>query len=124
MNRLFRCFDDTERLTLPMTRIVKFAMATAVRLDEICRVEWADLDVDRRMLLIRDRKDPRNKTGNDQRIPLFAALGFTAWALVKERAKVCPSPVAGSLILALSDKVSGTGGRMLSADGAWCGGTV
>ena len=36
-----------------------------------------DLVVDRRMLLIRGRKDPRNKTGNDQRIPLF-----TAWALV------------------------------------------
>ena len=56
MNRLFRCFDDNERLTLPMTRIVKFAVATAMRLDEICRVEWTDLDVDRRMLLIRDRK--------------------------------------------------------------------
>ena len=77
LNRLFRCFDDNERLTLPMTRIVKFAMATAMRLDEICRVAWTDLDVDRRMLMIRDRKDPRNKTGNDQRTPLFAA-----WALV------------------------------------------
>ncbi len=74
LNRLFRCFDDNERLTLPMTRIVKFAVATAMRLDEICRVEWSDLDVDRWMLLIRDRKDPRNKTGNDQRIPLFAAI--------------------------------------------------
>lgn len=81
LNRLFRCFDDNERLSLPMTRIVKFAVATAMRLDEICRVEWTDLDVDRRMLMIRDRKDPRNKTGNDQRIPLFAATGFDAWAL-------------------------------------------
>ncbi|AAV95648.1 site-specific recombinase, phage integrase family [Ruegeria pomeroyi DSS-3] len=87
LNRLFRCFDDNERLTLPMTRIVKFAVATAMRLDEICRVEWADLDVDHRTLLIRDRKDPRNKTGNDQRIPLFAATGFDAWALVTEQAK-------------------------------------
>jgi len=65
LNRLFRCFDDNERMTLPMTRIVKFAVATAMRLDEICRVEWTDLDVDRRMLLIRDRKDPRNKTRPD-----------------------------------------------------------
>lgn len=65
-----------------MTRIVKFAVATAMRLDEICRVEWTDLDGDRRMLMIRDRKDPRNKTGNDQRIPLFGATGFDAWALV------------------------------------------
>ena len=87
LNRLFRCFDDNERLTLPMTRIVKFAVATAMRLDEICRVECTDLDVDRRMLLIRGRKDPRNKTGNDQRITLFAATGFDAWALVTEQAK-------------------------------------
>lgn len=26
--------------------------------------------------------DPRNKTGNDQRISLFAATGIDAWALV------------------------------------------
>ena len=30
LNRLFRCFDDNERLTLPMTRIVQFAVATAM----------------------------------------------------------------------------------------------
>ncbi|MFD3191825.1 hypothetical protein ACFMPD_16375 [Sedimentitalea sp. HM32M-2] len=69
MNRLFRCFDDHERLTTPMTRSVKCAVATAMRLDEICRVEWTDLDVDRRMLLIRDRKDPRNKTGTTSGSP-------------------------------------------------------
>lgn len=87
LNRLFRCFDDNERLTLPMTRIVQFAVATAMRLDEICRVEWRDLDVERRMLLIRDRKNPCNKTGNDQRIPLFDATGFDAWALVMAQGK-------------------------------------
>lgn len=87
LNRLFQCFDENARLTLPMSRIVQFAVATAMRLDEICRVEWRDLDVDRRMLLIRDRKDPRKKTGNDQRIPLFAATGFDAWALIAAQAK-------------------------------------
>ncbi|RVA26375.1 site-specific integrase, partial [Mesorhizobium sp. M7A.F.Ca.US.001.01.1.1] len=38
-----------------------------------------------RMLLIRDRKDPRNKKGNNQRIPLFAATGYDAWAIVEEQ---------------------------------------
>ena len=37
-NRLFRCFDDNERLTLRLTRNVRFAVATAMRLDEICRL--------------------------------------------------------------------------------------
>lgn len=87
LGRLFRCLDENARLTMPMTRIVQFAIATAMRLDEICRADWSDLDIDRRMLLIRDRKDPRNKAGNDQRIPLFAATGFDAWVLVMAQAK-------------------------------------
>ena len=92
-NRLFRCFNDNARLTMPMTRIVKSAIATALRLDEICRVDWSDLDAGRRMLLIRDRKDPRKKkSGNDQRIPLFAATGFDAWALAMEQAKDIRTP--------------------------------
>jgi len=41
-----------------------------MRQDEICRVEWPDFDGENKMLLIRDRKDPRRKNGNDQRIPL------------------------------------------------------
>lgn len=87
LSRLFRCFDENTRLTMPMTRIVQFAIATAMQLNEICRADWSELDIDRRMLLIRDRKDPRNKAGNDQRIPRFAATGFDAWALVMARAK-------------------------------------
>ena len=86
LNRLDKFFDANSRLTIPMSRIIQFAVATAMRLDEICRVSWHDLDPERRMLLIRDRKDPRNKPGNDQRIPLFAATGFDAWALIKAQA--------------------------------------
>ena len=68
LNRLFCCFDDNRRRTLPMTRIGKFEVATAMRLDALRRIELTDLDVDRRTLLIRERKDPRNKTGNDHRL--------------------------------------------------------
>jgi integrase len=82
LHRLAAQFDVNGRLTIPMTRIVHFAVATAMRL-EICRVTWRDLDPERRMLLIRDRKEPRNKSGNDQPIPLFAATGFDAWALIR-----------------------------------------
>lgn len=84
---LFRCFDGNERLTIPMSRIVRFAIATAMRQEETCNVEWSDLDVRQRMLLIRDRKDPRNKAGNNQRIPLLNVSGYDAWALVREQAK-------------------------------------
>lgn len=86
LNRLFHYFNGNGRLTLPMSRIVKFAVATALRLDEICRIEWTDLDVNHRMLLIRDRKDPRHTIGNSQRIPLFAVSGYDAWGLISDQA--------------------------------------
>jgi integrase len=82
---LFQHFDGNERLTIPMSRIIKFAIATAMRQDEICRVTWSDLNPRTKMLTIRDRKDPRQKKGNDQRIPLLAVSGFDAMALIEEQ---------------------------------------
>ncbi len=56
---------------------VMFAALSAMRRSEISRIMRDDLDHDKRMVLIRDRKDPRNKAGNDQWIPLLGA----AWDL-------------------------------------------
>jgi len=39
------------------------------------------------MLLIRDRKDPRRKNGNDQRIPLLDVSGYDACAIIEEQRK-------------------------------------
>lgn len=85
LERLFAEFDGNARLTIPMTRIVKFAVATAMRQEEICRVTWDDFNPRTKMLLIRDRKDPREKKGNDQRIPLLAVSGYDAMALIEEQ---------------------------------------
>ena len=41
----------------------------------ISRIEWADFDPQKKMLLVRDRKDPRRKNGNNQRIPLLDVTG-------------------------------------------------
>jgi integrase len=37
------------------------------------------------MLLIRDRKDPRRKRGNNQRIPLLRVTGYDAYAIIEEQ---------------------------------------
>ncbi len=58
---------------------------TAMRQEEICRARWNDLNLRTKMLTIRDRKDPREKKGNDQRIPLLAVSGYDAIALVEEQ---------------------------------------
>lgn len=58
---LINLFEANERQVIPVGRIIRFAITTAMRLDEICRVDWADVNERTRMLLIRDRKDPRKK---------------------------------------------------------------
>lgn len=85
LQALFAHFDANERLTIPMSRIIKFAIATAMRQEEICRVTWSDLNTRTKMLTIRDRKDPRAKKGNDQRIPLLDVSGYDAMALIEEQ---------------------------------------
>lgn len=85
LDRLITHFDGNERQLAPMARIIKFAVATAMRQEEIFRVTWSDLNHRTKMLTIRDRKDPRQKKGNDQRIPLLAVSGYDALALVEEQ---------------------------------------
>ena len=85
LTKLFGHFDSNPRQLIPMSRIIKFAIATAMRQEEICRVTWSDLNTRAKMLTIRDRKDPREKKGNDQKIPLLAVSGYDAYALVEEQ---------------------------------------
>jgi integrase len=56
---------------LPMTDIIDFAIATCMRIGEICGIKWADLDDVQKMVIIRTRKHPTEKSTNDQEIPLI-----------------------------------------------------
>lgn len=85
LEKLIAHFDNNPRQIIPMGRIMKFAVATAMRQEEICRVTWSDLNTRTKMLTIRDRKDPRQKKGNDQRIPLLSVSGYDALALIEEQ---------------------------------------
>ncbi|MBV8107350.1 MAG: site-specific integrase [Hyphomicrobiales bacterium] len=85
LDRLVAGFEANHLQQIPVGRIIRFAVATAMRLDEICRVEWSDFDPHKRTLLIRDRKDPRRKSGNSQRIPLLDVSGYDAVAIIEEQ---------------------------------------
>jgi integrase len=50
-----------------------------MRQDEICSIELADVNAQKRTVIIRDRKDPQKKEGNHQTVPLLPA----AWAVVE-----------------------------------------
>jgi len=82
--------DANPKQTIPVGRIVKFAVATAMRQEEICTTLRADIDSEGRTALVRDRKDPRRKDGNDQKVPLLDLTGFDAWALIQEQIKAEP----------------------------------
>jgi integrase len=66
----------------PMGDILEFCMASAMRISEVCRLQWADLNEADKTILIRDRKHPREKFGNNQTVPLLAATGYDAFAVV------------------------------------------
>ncbi|MFN3585785.1 site-specific integrase [Phenylobacterium sp.] len=83
--KLIRYFETKNRQIIPLGRIIKFAIATAMRQEEIFRVTWDDYTERTKMLLIRDRKDPRSKKGNDQRIPLLSVSGYDPVALIQEQ---------------------------------------
>jgi len=80
--------DGNPRQSIPAGRIVRFAVATAMRADEICHVRWSDVDHKKRMALVRDRKDPRHKQGNHQSVPLLDATGYDAYALLLEQGRL------------------------------------
>lgn len=69
---------------IPHYDIVRFAIATCMRLSEIGRIQWGDLDEDKRLVLVRERKDPSNKYTNDQWLPLLGE----AWDIVQAQPRM------------------------------------
>lgn len=80
LEKLYRYWSENKRQIIPMATLCAFALATAMRQDEICSITVEDLDVSKRTIIIRDRKDPRKKDGNNQTVPLLP----DAWAIVAQ----------------------------------------
>lgn len=79
LDSLFKLWSSNTRQIIPMATLCAFALATAMRQDEICSILIEDLDAPNRTVIIRDRKDPRKKQGNHQKVPLLPE----AWAIVE-----------------------------------------
>ena len=81
--KLRKYWKSNDRMEIPKPDIMDFAVANAWRLGEITRVTWADLNKRHKTIIIRDRKDPRNKYGNDQEVPLLG----DAWKILNRQPK-------------------------------------
>lgn len=80
LKRLSEHFKSRDqRAEIPMQAIMDFAIASARRGAEICRLEWRDNDKANRTGLVRDAKHPTGKDGNYRRFKYTPE----AWALVE-----------------------------------------
>ena len=87
LDRIITFHDNNPRQTIPVGRIVKFAVATAMRQEEICTLLWSDIDLRTCMATVRNRKDPRRKQGNHQLVPLLDVTGYDAVAILEEQSR-------------------------------------
>lgn len=79
LSKIFAEYEKKKgRQIIPMPDIITFALSSAMRQEEICSILIEDLDHESRTVIVRSRKDPKKKIGNDQVIPLFDR----AWELV------------------------------------------
>lgn len=70
LTAIYAWFREHPEHNVPMEDIIRVLMQSAFRRGEIFRITWADLDEKRSLVLVRDRKDPRKKQGNDELVPL------------------------------------------------------
>lgn len=70
--------------------VFEFAVHSAFRLGEICRIVWKDIDEKKRTIIIRDRKHPSEKKGNDQEVPLLPEMWRIIQAQPRKHAKIFP----------------------------------
>jgi integrase len=79
LETLFAAFAANTRNKMPMSETTKFAIATAMRLDEIVQIEWRHLDPCSLTILVEDRKELRPRTLHALLTtqPPYSACAFT-----------------------------------------------
>jgi integrase len=99
-----RIIEHLERkaTALPLAAILWFSVASAARISETCRLQWADLNEADKTIRIRDRKHPSEKMGNHQIVPLLTVAGHDAFEIVTAQ------PRKGKRIFPANSKTVGT----------------
>ncbi|WP_085656914.1 tyrosine-type recombinase/integrase [Pseudomonas sp. B11(2017)] len=70
--------------SIPMPKMVAFAIFSTRRQEEITRIRWEDLDEARQAVLVRDMKNPGQKIGND----VWCHLPDEAWAILHSMPRI------------------------------------
>ncbi len=72
IKRLLTHYRGATRGFIPMAEIILFAMASALREAEICRIAWRDLDKKNSAIHVGDVKHPKEREGNRKQAKLTA----------------------------------------------------
>nr|WP_228369965.1 site-specific integrase [Laribacter hongkongensis] len=75
---------------IPTAAIVEFSIYSAMRISEVCRLRWDDIDEVARTVIIRQRKDPKKKAHNDQVVPLLGPAWDIAMAQPRIEERIFP----------------------------------
>lgn len=81
---------------------VRVAIVTGMRRGEIARIQWGDIDEQRRAVLVRKRKHPRSVEAKDEWVPLLGE----AWEIVKRQAQSMDGRIFPVSREALTDAVT------------------
>ncbi|WP_087019042.1 tyrosine-type recombinase/integrase [Thaumasiovibrio subtropicus] len=75
---------------IPYLDILEFSILTCMRIGEVCALRWEDLNEEHKTVLVRDRKDPRKKTGNHMIVPLLGDSFDIALKQPKQSGRIFP----------------------------------
>ncbi|MEX5371720.1 tyrosine-type recombinase/integrase [Klebsiella pneumoniae] len=76
--------SDHVAAKIPFVDILNFSILSCMRVGEVCKIRWEDVDEKQKAVLVRDRKDPRKKSGNHMLVPLLG----DAWNIVQRQPKI------------------------------------
>ncbi|HEK2500653.1 TPA: tyrosine-type recombinase/integrase [Pseudomonas aeruginosa] len=83
LNDLYEYWAGNQRQKIDMPILVRFALATGMRLGEITSIRVEDVDRGKKTVLIRDRKHPRKNMGITRLFPYLMTPGLLLLSVLK-----------------------------------------
>lgn len=94
LGKILRYFDNDRPCIIDMPPLIRFAVATGMRQEEICRILIDDIDKNPESpsVLIRERKRPKEKLSRNERVPLLPEAWVIAQQAIGSRQSGCLFP--------------------------------
>jgi len=86
-------FDERQKRvphSVPMVKVILFALFSSRRQEEITRIEWADYEPENKRVLVRDMKNPGQKVGNNVWCDLPAEAVAVIESMPRKGARIFP----------------------------------